>query len=61
LGNLGKIFEPFTRITRKDDQPKQGSGLGLAVSRGLARLLGGDTTVTSQLGVGSRFTATVPR
>jgi signal transduction histidine kinase len=58
--DLVSIFEPFTRVpTRGASKP--GTGLGLAVSRGLARLLGGDIAVTSEIGVGSRFTATIPR
>ena len=58
--NLAGIFDPFTRVPNRD-RPKPGTGLGLAVSRGLARLLGGDISVTSEVGVGSRFTARVPR
>ena len=58
--NLTGIFDPFTRVPNHD-RPKPGTGLGLAVSRGLARLLGGDISVTSEVGVGSRFTARIPR
>ena len=58
--NLAGIFDPFTRVPNRD-RPKPGTGLGLAVSRGLARLLGGDISVTSEVGVGSRFTARIPR
>lgn len=47
------IFEPF----RSEDLPdgRHGSGLGLTISRQLARALGGDLTVESQVGVGTRF------
>jgi signal transduction histidine kinase len=58
--DLGKIFDPFTRVVRTH-QSKPGTGLGLAVSRSFARLLGGDIAVESEQGVGSRFTATIPR
>jgi signal transduction histidine kinase len=58
--NLAGIFDPFTRVPNRD-RPKPGTGLGLAVSRGFARLLGGDISVTSEVGVGSRFTARIPR
>ena len=54
---LEAIFEEFTRL---DTSRQQGSGLGLAIARRVARLLGGDITVQSELGVGSRFTLWLP-
>ena len=38
----------------------EGTGLGMAISRAMARGMGGDLTVTSQLGVGSTFTLVLP-
>ncbi|MDD6040263.1 MAG: ATP-binding protein [Clostridia bacterium] len=39
--------------------PVQGTGLGMSISRNIVRMMGGDIKVESQLGVGSRFTATI--
>jgi PAS domain S-box-containing protein len=58
--DLARIFDPFTRVGRTAET-KPGTGLGLALSRDLARLLGGDITVTSKVGTGSWFTASIPR
>ncbi|MEN6498191.1 MAG: ATP-binding protein [Thermoguttaceae bacterium] len=52
---LERLFSPFTQGQRK----LGGTGLGLAISRRLARILGGDIQVTSQLGQGSTFRITV--
>jgi CheY-like chemotaxis protein len=56
---LARLFTPFTQgdgsITRKFG----GTGLGLTISRQLARLLGGDVTASGQAGIGSAFTLTI--
>jgi signal transduction histidine kinase len=52
-----QIFEEFSRL-RTDSAP--GAGLGLAISRRIARLLGGDITVDSDEGKGTRFTFWLP-
>jgi PAS domain S-box-containing protein len=52
------IFEPFQQSDETDRH--QGSGLGLAISRRLARVMGGDLTVQSAVGVGSVFTLWLP-
>ncbi|MDO8963181.1 MAG: HAMP domain-containing sensor histidine kinase [Coriobacteriia bacterium] len=54
-----RIFEAYRQIEYSDGYKPQGTGLGLTVSRRLARLLGGDIRVESELGRGSRFTVTV--
>ena len=55
------IFEPFVQVNRSFNQPGHGAGLGLAISRSLARAMGGDIVVESQVGAGSTFTLTLPR
>jgi signal transduction histidine kinase len=59
--HLEKIFEPFVQVGRSLSQAQEGTGLGLAISRDLARGMGGDIVVTSELKKGSRFTLTLPR
>ncbi len=58
---LDKIFDPFVQAERRLNQPVQGVGLGLAISRDLARAMGGDITVESEVGDGSTFTLSLPR
>ena len=53
------IFDPFTRAEDKAAQAQQGTGLGMAITRNLVRMMGGDIDVESTYGLGSRFTATV--
>jgi PAS domain S-box-containing protein len=58
---LEAIFEPFVQVGRTLTATREGAGLGLAISRDLARAMGGDITVNSTLDVGSTFTLTLPR
>lgn len=58
---LSGIFEPFVQAHRALNNPGEGVGLGLAISRDLARAMHGEITVTSTVGRGSTFTLTLPR
>ena len=53
--DLDRIFEPFDRGSSTEAQLQPGIGLGLAITRVLARVLGGDITVSSTPGAGSEF------
>jgi len=53
---LSSIFDPFVQVEGGHTRRRDGSGLGLTISRRLARLMGGDLTVHSKLGEGSTFT-----
>src|SRR5258708_6781047 len=57
-----RIFDEFEQVNAgpRTDSVERGTGLGLAISRRLARSLGGDITVESQLGKGSTFTMWIP-
>ena len=54
---LERIFEEYAQVEGQAD----GTGLGLPVSRRLAKLMGGDIRVVSEVGAGSTFTITLPR
>jgi signal transduction histidine kinase len=57
---LEDIFEPFVQVRSGSMEAEGGIGLGLAISRALAREMQGDLTVESTLGEGARFTLTLP-
>ena len=58
---LERIFEPFVQVDARLTRTQEGVGLGLAISRDLARGMGGELTVESTPGTGSTFTLLLPR
>jgi PAS domain S-box-containing protein len=57
---IDQIFEPFVQLRSVGSVPTGGTGLGLPISRDLARAMGGDVGAASTFGVGSTFTLTLP-
>lgn len=58
--HLEQIFHDFVQVDSSIQRRVRGSGLGLALSRRLAQLLGGDVSVESEVGVGSTFRVRIP-
>jgi signal transduction histidine kinase len=58
---VSKIFDPFVQARQGPEEDKGGAGLGLAISRELARLMDGTLSVVSEEGRGSTFTLELPR
>lgn len=58
--NQERIFDPFWQVQQRSTRRAGGTGLGLSVSRTLARLIGGEISVESNLEKGSTFTLSLP-
>ena len=59
-GQLDLVFQPFTQVDSSMHRTYEGAGLGLAIAKQLARVMGGSISVTSILGHGSTFTLRLP-
>jgi signal transduction histidine kinase len=55
-----RLFEEFSQADASTAKHYGGTGLGLAITRKLARMMGGDVTVTSEPGQGSVFSVRLP-
>jgi len=58
--HLGKLFQPFSQVDGSATRKYNGTGLGLALSKKFCQMMGGDITVASEPGRGSRFAIRVP-
>jgi hypothetical protein len=57
---MGNLFTNFTKIMKNRELNHEGVGLGLTISKNLAKALGGDISAQSQIGIGSTFTLKIP-
>jgi signal transduction histidine kinase len=58
--DIERVFEEFYQVRNRIQQRVSGTGLGLPYARRLVELLGGELTLTSEVGVGSTFSVTIP-
>ena len=58
---LEVVFEPYVQLDATRDARANGWGLGLAISRDMARAMGGDLSATSTPGAGAAFALRLPR
>jgi signal transduction histidine kinase len=59
-GDVPRVFEPFVRLDAARDRASGGAGLGLAIARSIVAAHGGEITLQTSVGHGSRFTIRLP-
>ena len=59
--DLPRLFQDFEQLDSGSSRPYEGSGLGLALTKGLVELQGGTISVESQYGVGTTFLVVLPK
>ena len=59
--NLGSLFREFVQFDADSNKGIEGTGLGLAITRSLVKAMGGDISVSSEYGQGSKFSVTLPQ
>lgn len=57
--DMDKLFNQFSQVDAMRNRKREGTGLGLVLSKRLAQLMGGDISVISEYGIGSSFTITM--
>lgn len=57
--DMDKLFNQFSQVDAMRNRKREGTGLGLVLSKKLAQLMGGDISVVSEYGIGSSFTITL--
>ena len=58
---VARIFEEYSRFNTDANRSTEGTGLGMSITQNLLRLMGGELTIESELGVGSTFTIYLPQ
>ena len=59
--NIPTLFEAFEQVDTKKNRDKKGTGLGLTITKALVEMMGGEITVESVYGRGSKFTVEIPK
>ncbi len=59
--DMDRLFMQFERVDTKKNRNIEGTGLGLAITKQLCEMMGGSISVSSEIGVGSTFTVTIPQ